>query len=392
MDTKNQNILYIVHSYHSFQKDSIELLAKNFKNVYVVVRYKPIAEISKIFPIKKLFIHRKEFVIQDMDKPNNVHIYTAPVWYLPTKFFYNMLGDYHFRVVDRIIRKNKIKFDIIHAHFTWTAGYVAAKLKEKYKVPFIITIHSSNRIEEQLKSGNEKIYSIWRKADAIIRITKKNIEDLKKYNKKTYYIPNGFNQGLFIPEKENKCRVRLGLNPKKKILLSIGHLEEYKGQIYLVRAMHRLVNNYGYKDIKLYIIGEGSLRGQLEKEINKLDLNQYIELLGSKLHKEIPVWVNACDIFILPSLAESFGIVQLEAFACGKPVVATKNDGSREIIISKVYGYLCNIGDSEDLARKIDSALKNDWNKKAIINYSKTYTWGKVSGKVFDIYKTIFKK
>jgi glycosyltransferase involved in cell wall biosynthesis len=391
MDIKNKNILYIVHSYHSFQKDSIELLAKNFKNVYVIVRYKPIAEISKIFPIKKLFIHRKEYVVQDGDKPDNVHIYTAPLWYLPIDFFYNMLGDYHFRVVDRIIKKNKIKFDIIHAHFTWTAGYVAAKLKEKYKVPFVVTIHSSNRIKEQLKSGNEKIYLIWREADAIIRINKKNIEDLKKYNKDTYYIPNGFNQGLFIPEKKNKCRARLGLNPKKKILLSIGHLEECKGQIYLVRAMHRLVNDYGYKDIKLYIIGEGSLRGQLEKEISKLNLNQYIELLGSKLHKEVPVWVNACDIFVMSSLSEGLPISMFEALACGKFFVGTKVGGIPGIIDSPKYGILVNPKDTRALANAIRKSLEMDRDEKEIIKYAQNFTWENVLKGVLDIYKRILK-
>lgn len=387
---KDKNILYIVHTYYSFEKDSIELLAKEFRDVYVVVRYKPIAEISKFIPIKKIAIHRKDFVIQDKNKPDNVHIFTAPLWYLPIKFFYQRLGKYHFRVVDWVIQKNKIKFDIIHAHFTWTSGYVAMMLHEKYDIPFVVTIHSSKRFKEQLKSSNQIVYSIWRKASAVIKVND-NIQELKEYNKNTYFIPNGFNRGLFYPEDKNKCRDYLGLNKNKKILLSVGILEKCKGHIYLLRAIHSLVNIYGYKNILLYIIGEGSYRYQLEEEIKRLNLEKYVKLVGRKLHKEVPSWMNSCDIFVLPSLRESFGIVQLEAFACGKPIVATETEGSRLLITSDKYGYLCSIGNSEDLAQKLNYAIKTDWDRNSMIGLSKNFTLDKVMNRVLEVYKNILK-
>lgn len=388
--TLDKDILYLVHSYHTFQKDSIELLAKNFRNVYVIVRYKPLAEISKIFPIKKLLNHRKSYVIQDSDKPDNVHIYTASVWYLPLKFFYRILGRQHFRVVDRIIKKHNISFDLIHAHFTWTSGYVAKRLKEKYGKPYVVTVHEDNNwFQEELKSGNEDLFSVWRNADQLIRVDRETIGELKEYNEDTVFLPNGFNKGLFEPRDKEDSRKELGLDLEKKILLNVGGLEEYKGQIYLIRAMNILVNELGYEDLELYVIGEGSLGRKLEREIDKFNLNEQIKLLGSKLHKEVPIWFNACDIFVLPSLAESFGIVQLEAFASGKPVVATKNEGSKNIVISDNYGLLCEIGDPEDLAQSIDKALKKEWDKQKIIDYTKDYTWEKVSEKSQSIYEKV---
>lgn len=393
MTTKNRDILYLVHSYHSFQKDSIEVLAKNFRNVYVIVRYKPLAEISNLLNIKGLSNHRKTFAIQDQNKPANVHIYMAALWYLPVKFFYDLLGDYHFRAVSKIIKKNNIKFDLIHSHFTWTAGYVGAKLKEKYHKPFVLTIHENNIwLDEELKSKNEKKYNTWRNADYLIRVNKQTVKDLKTFNNNTVYISNGFNEGLFIKRDKMKARRLLGIDLKKKVLLSVGNLEEYKGQIYLIRAINILVNEFGVKNLKLYIIGEGSRRRNLEQEIRKFKIEDYVVLLGSKLHTDIPIWMNSCDIFVLPSLSESFGIVQLEAFACGKPVVATKNEGSKQVVTGEYLGLLCKIGDPEDLAKAISKALERKWNEKEIIKHANSFTWDNVLTKVQDIYSVLLEK
>jgi len=389
---KDKNILYIVHSYHSFQKDSIEAIAKEFKNVYVIVRYKPIAEISKIFPINTLKIHRREHIFQESGMPSNVHVYLAPLWYIPINFFYRFLGEYHFKVVERIINREKIKFDLIHAHFTWTSGYVGMKLKRKFNKPLILTIHSSSSFKYQLESGDEKFYSIWREADVITKVNSHDIEDLKKFNKRVYYIPNGFNQGLFIPEDKDKSRESLGLSTEKKILVSIGHLDECKGQEYLVKAIDIVVNKFGYKNLQIYIIGEGILRGKLEHEIKSLELSNNIFLIGSKLHKEIPIWVNSCDIFVMSSLNEGMPISMLEALACGKYFIGTKVGGIPEIIKSDKYGILVEPKNPEALAKAIIDSLKRTIKKQEIIEYSQNFSWENIMKQYLVIYKKALKE
>ena len=96
--------------------------------------------------------------------------------------------------------------------------------------------------------------------------------------------------------------------------------------------------------------------------------------------------MNACDIFVLPSLSESFGIVQVEALACGKPVVATRNGGSEEIIISEEYGYLVETRNAMQLAEKIIQALDKNWNEKVIREYASNFTWEKISKEIVSIY------
>jgi glycosyltransferase involved in cell wall biosynthesis len=91
-------------------------------------------------------------------------------------------------------------------------------------------------------------------------------------------------------------------------------------------------------DFILYLIGSGSDKKTIENEIIKLKLTKYIKVVGSKPYLEIPFWMNASDVFILPSYCESFGVVNIEALACGTPVISTKNGGSEYIITSKKLG------------------------------------------------------
>lgn len=371
---KNKTILYLVHNYNNFQKDPIEEASKYFKKVYVLVRYKPISKIVKYLPFKSLKKFEDSYVVDLNDVPDNVEVIRVPVWYLPFSIFYKLAGYSHYKAVKRIIKKYDIQFDLIHSHFTWTSGYVGMRLKEEYQKPFVLTVHENNDwFNRELNSRDERIYNIWRSADVLFRVNKKTIKDLRKYNDNVIYTSNSFNENLFFPKDKQRSRKKLNLNVKDKILLNIGNLEEYKGQIYLIRAIEILIKKYKRGNIKLYIIGEGSLRSVLESEIEKLDLENRVFLLGKQIHKDVPVWINASDLFVLPSMAESFGIVQIEAFACSRPVVASKNEGSKEVITSEEHGLLCEVGDSKDLAEKIDKALEKKWDEKKITEYSNRF-------------------
>ena len=112
-------------------------------------------------------------------------------------------------------------------------------------------------------------------------------------------------------------------------------------------------------------------------------------LAGGRPYDEIPLWMNACDVFALPSLRESFGVVQIEAMACGKPVVATKNGGSEEIVTSDDYGLLVEPANPEDLAKKILVALDREWNREAVLANAKQYTWECVVKDVMKVYRSL---
>ena len=127
---QDKNLLIISPVYNFFVKDQVDLLSHFFHKIYVLVALNPIAEISNFLPINYLKRFRKKTMICLDDKPENVIVIPTSLLYAPTDYHYKQLGHKHFKIVENIINKNKIKFDLIHSHFTWSSGYVGAKLKE----------------------------------------------------------------------------------------------------------------------------------------------------------------------------------------------------------------------------------------------------------------------
>lgn len=107
------------------------------------------------------------------------------------------------------------------------------------------------------------------------------------------------------------------------------------------------------------------------------------------MDSELPVWLNACDFFVFPSLAESFGIVQLEAMACGKPVIATYNGGSENVIVSDDYGLMCEHSNSFSFANNIFVALAKDWDHSKISKHSHKFTWSNIGIDTLKLYNSI---
>lgn len=386
-----KNILFLTHDYSTFTKDQIEEIAKYFNKVYVLFRYKPIAEISNFINFPYLNIYKKSYVMNLNNVPKNIEVIPIPLWYLPTDFFYKKIGEWHFKAVDKIIEKNKIHFDLIHAHFAWSAGFVGKKLKEKYNKPLIITGHGYDVYYLPFKNFDwrRRMQSVFNAANFVITVSKSNYLKLKKLqiNSIINIINNGYDEKLFFPKIQKICRKSLKIDQNKKILLSIGSLEKVKGHSYLIEAMS--IINKTHKNILLYIIGDGALRYQLQKQIVNLKLGNIITLLGSKKREDLIDWINCSDIFILPSISESFGVVQIEALACGKPIVATKNGGSEEIIISNNIGILCKKQDITELSNAIEKALIKKWNSKYLITYSRKYQIKNICKKIVDVYSRV---
>jgi glycosyltransferase involved in cell wall biosynthesis len=178
----------------------------------------------------------------------------------------------------------------------------------------------------------------------------------------------------------------LDLPADKKIVLAVGNLQEVKGHKYLVEAMEYVVKKR--KDVICLIVGNGRLEVMLKKQIKSAGLFDYVKLVVAKPHREIPLWMNACDLFVLSSLRESFGVVQIEAMGCGKPVVATYNGGSEEIITSKDYGLLCDPAKPEELAQNILSALYRVWDSDLIKKYSAQFSWNNISDQIQKVFSS----
>ena len=385
------NLFVIAPEYYSFVKDQTEAISHYFQDVRVFVRYNPFAEISALLPIKGLDTFRLDQRVSRVALPTNVHIIPTPLYYLPIDYNYKLLGNAHYRKMRGYINRSDLKDSMIHAHHTWTAGYAGARLKEEYGTPFVVTGHGYDIYSLPFKDNEwrEKIEYVLNTADHVITVSQSNLACIKKLDVSTpvTVIPNGFRSDLFYPRDPSECKKTLNLPLEKKIILTVGNLEPVKGQTHLVEAVQKIVRER--KDILCVIVGAGKLRTALERQIRSLRLEDYILLAGGKPHDEIPLWMNACDLFVLPSLNEGNPTVMFEALGCGKPFVGTKVGGVPEVIASDAYGLLVEPADPEGLAEKILVALDREWDREAILAYAERYTWENIAKEIIGVYKQV---
>ncbi|ASI99335.1 glycosyltransferase family 4 protein [Thermococcus celer] len=385
MEFKDKNLLIITNSYPNkdnshyggiFVKEQVRYLKDYFNEVYVISP-------------QPWGVHR--------DLQNYVHdgvrVFFPRFFHLPVKHFRKRLGDNSFKAVLKVINREGLEFDLIHAHFTWPSGYAGAKLKERFGVPLVITAHGYDVYDVPFrgKSWFDKIKFALDSADHIITVSKSNFQVLTEKLDvpigKLSVISNGFDSKLFRPMDKFEARLKLGIPQDKKVLLNVANLVPVKGQKYLIESMKKIARVED--NVVLYIIGNGPLRKELETQIRRLNLEGTVRIVGARPHSEIPLWMNAANLFVLPSLSEGNPTVMFEALGVGLPFVGTAVGGVPEIITSEDYGLLCPPKDPECLAEKILIALEKDWDREKIRKYAERFTWDSIVKKVLGVYSEV---
>ncbi|MCS7123536.1 MAG: glycosyltransferase [Candidatus Aenigmarchaeota archaeon] len=357
------------------------------------------SELARIIPSsysKWVDNFRKKNLIDKEGLKENVKIHIISTFYLIPDGKNKKLGEKLFKLFDRYIQKNKIEFDLIHAHFIWPQGYVAAKLGKKYNRQVIITAHGHDVYDLPFRNYEwlNIVHQTLKSVSKIITVSNSNLRIIK--NKlgidpmKVEVIPNGFSKNYI--QIENKIFLRRKLNlptEGKKILLNVAALVPIKGHKYLIEAMNIISKKRD--DVICIIIGDGPMRSCLQKKIKENSLEEKVILLGFKPHDEIPLWMDSADLFVLPSLNEGNPTVMFEALGVGLPFVGTAVGGVPEIITSKDYGLLCKPADSEDLAEKILIALEKEWDREKIRKYAERFTWENIAMQVVRVYEGVLK-
>lgn len=367
-----------------FIKNQLEYIKKevNYVNVIAAIPYIP-----KIFLKFPVFKHRKLQTNLNNYTYDNVSVHFIYYFYIPIGFFRKISRYFLYKKIEKYIKTKKLKFDLIHSHFSHPAGYLGTELKKKFQKPLILTVHeSTDLLLKEIKSKDSMLEKAWKEADYIIRVNKSDIVFLKKFNKKIVNIPNGFDEKKIKPIDKDICRKKLGLNERIKIIFTLGGLVKQKGHIYAIEAI-KYLENKKVPNFIYFIGGSGNLKNSLEEKIKKLGLEEKIKLIGFIPEEKISLWMNAIDIFVLPSLYEGNPTVMFEALGCGKPFVGSRVGGVSEIIINDNIGLISKPRNSKDLSEKIFLALNKKWNNRFIANYAKQFTWRNICKKIVKIYE-----
>ena len=320
----------------------------------------------------------------------NVEVYFPRALFVPRRLRLPLLEwtkphlDLRARAVERLIRSRKIRFDLVHAHFTWPSGHIARRLRDEYGVPSVLTVHEdSGWLAEEAEAAHPLVMAAWRAQDAIVRVNRRDVPLLERYNPHVLSIPNGY-PPEFRPLDRDDCRRRLGLPTDAKVLFSLGYLVEQKGFAHLVAAMRAVAD--ARDDVVCCIGGSGPLREELQGRIDALDLADRVRLLGFVEDALVPVWMNAADLFVMSSLNEGNPTVMFEALGCARPFVGTRVGGIPEIIDADDYGLLVEPADPDELANAILAALEKEWEIDRIREYGRQFSWEAIGQRLLEVY------
>lgn len=294
------------------------------------------------------------------------------------------------------LKKVQDQYDIIHVHHPDPMACLALLLSG-YKGKVVLHWHSDiqkQRILLRLYSPLQK----WliRRADKIVGTSPVYLSEspfLRKVQHKTVCLPIGVDP--MCPDAAGVRKIK-DRYKGKKIIFSLGRLVTYKGYEFLIAATKYLKDNY-----MILIGGTGALREKLQEEINSMHLRGKVKLLGHVSDEELPSYYGACDVFCLSSVqkTEAFGIVQIEAMSCGKPVVATKipHSGVSWVNAHEESGISVVPGDAYALAKAIEAIAENGaaydrYSEGALNRYQKLFTKEKMIAKCKELYDGLMKE
>ena len=245
------------------------------------------------------------------------------------------------------------KPDVIHAQHVWLLAWLSGKTG----VPYVVTAHGTDlmgyqkgvrfqRYAEDAASGAKRIITISNDNDELVR------ELFPLSAEKTVYMQNGYDPDRFFPEPITKERIKelFDIDLRQKLVLFVGKLAHFKGIDVLIEAA-RLYESEGQGRIVTIIAGDGELAPQLRKQAKDYKLKD-VHFLGHLDISQLRELYSSADVSIVPSRREPFGLVAVEALACGCPVIATNQGGLPDIINDKV-GALVDVDDAFGLSAAI---------------------------------------
>lgn len=365
----------------SFFKEQFKALSN--AGIKVTVAYNEIWPITMLGRIKEN--RGIEFSIEDNLKTYRYKDFN----YLPKNpLMFRSFNKRMDKLYKEIVEKEG-KIDIIHAHSALWGGISAQYISNKYNIPLVLTEHSSLKYARYVKESYKKyIYKAYDKADALIAVGNGLKNEMKNYTNNDIKVIHNmvdlkkFNLDIKLSEKNN--------SEDTFNMFSCAFLEEGKGMENLIEAFYLAFKS---KDAILRIGGDGSLREKLEGMIKELGMENQIFLLGTLSREDVAKEMKNCKCFALASEHETFGVVYIEALACGKPVIGTYNGGADDII--KDYNGI--IIEKKDVEKLKDALVKmkneyktydkNEIREKTILSYSENVLVEKLKGVYKEIYE-----
>jgi D-inositol-3-phosphate glycosyltransferase len=268
-----------------------------------------------------------------------------------------------------------LTYDLLFSHY-WLSGEVACLLRPQMAPGWAHIAHTLGLVKNRTLATGARPEpalririegEIAQQADLLIASTQdESAELVDAYGAdpgRVFVVPPGVDLSVFQPIDRTEARRKIAYGDGR-LLLFVGRLERLKGVEVAIRAL-ALLRDRAHDDVRLLILGEDSRDGE-ESEKDRLKaiatatgVRDRVDFLGSVAHHELPFFYSAADVCVMPSYSESFGLVGLEAQACGRPVVGSGVTGLRSVVRDEVSGYLIDSHDPAEYAERIGRLLEN---------------------------------
>ena len=326
-----------------------------------------------------------------------VHIPAGP-YDLAKEDLPSVLTEFGDAVVDHI--KNDSPADVLHANY-WLSGLVAHRIKHELDLPFVSTFHTLAKV----KAEGGDLEPAWREraeaeiigcADAIcVSCTEEERQFLRLYGEpagRIEIIAPGVEHAFFAPGDRAGARNAIGLPTNAPVLLFVGRIQPLKGPDVAVRALAALHR----PDALLLIVGGASgIDGagemmHVQDLITELGVEGQVRFIEPQPHHILSTYYRAADVVVVPSRSESFGLVALEASACGVPVVASGVGGLLTLVDHGETGFLVHDRDPRQYAEYIAEILDHpdraaQMGRRAAVR-ARQYTWGFAAARLRRVY------
>lgn len=359
-----------------------QALALSKKGLQVGVVYPELRSIRDI----NIDLIKKNRITKENDKGVITYRYHGVSWlHRWQKFTANRFIRIGELLVDKYIDENGMP-DLIHVHSMIYAGVLAKRISKKYGIPYIVTEHSTAFARKLYSNYQQGLIEDVSKAASVkfaVSTSFKNLLEKEIKFSQWSVCPNIVQQDFFLAPSYIKQ------NEQAFKFINVGALETKKNQIILIHAVKNLIIK-GI-NVELKIIGSGSQYAYLKETIQQLGLEGSVKLLGQKSRAEIINLISASDAFVLSSTFETFGVVVIEAFSLGKPVVTT-SCGGPESLVDESNGLVVANNNLEDLTTKMYSLIENYETYNADLirsNAYNLYSEDAVVEKLLETYKQV---
>jgi D-inositol-3-phosphate glycosyltransferase len=340
-----------------------------------------------------------------------IRLKAGPVEFIPRDRLFNYMPEF-VKSFQTWQTKQGINYPLIHTNY-WLSAWVGLELQKTSKIQLVHTYHSLGAVKYRSIDNLPEIADtrlsvekqILEEATCVVATSpqeQKDLEDLVSILGQVKVIPCGTDTSNFHLMSKADARQRIGIDWHGKIVLYVGRFDPRKGIETAVRACAKLQSELASldgQDFKLVIVGgssndrtDGAERARIEQIVSEEGLSERTIFAGQIGHDLLPFYYSAADVCVIPSHYEPFGLVAIEAMACGTPVVASDVGGLKFTVLPEETGLLAPPKDADAFAHAIQRILSDDlWARKlrrqASTNVNERFSWNGVGIQLSDLYR-----